>query len=70
MVDPDTLKLVIPVITMVFGVGTFYGLIRADLRFIRENAARTDQEIDRVNATAAKAHERIDAHIERHHTKV
>lgn len=57
----------IQIAAMIFGIGSVYGLIRADLLRLHEKISDVKANIVRVESTAEKAHERIDDHINRSH---
>lgn len=50
------------IILALLGAGAIYGGVRADLKAMH-------QRIEEAAATAARAHERMDRHVESFHTK-
>lgn len=57
------LTLISPLITIIFS----YGFIRADIKNMHEKFGSIKEDINRVENTASKAHERIDAHVTAYH---
>lgn len=52
---------------MLFSAGSLYGLIRADLKSLHEKMRDSAEDLHRVENTAQKAHERLDAHVTAYH---
>lgn len=67
MADDVIIKLIVPALSVLFGMGTFYGIVRADFRHMVNTIGRLDRDIDHVRNNAEKAHERIDSHITTYH---
>lgn len=67
MNDDLIFKILMPGISALFGMGVFYGAIRADIKYMIGAVKDIRDDIGRVRETATKAHERIDAHITNYH---
>lgn len=63
-IEPGT---VLQGLLLLFGMGTTYGLIRADLIRLHEKISDVKATVSDVRATASRAHERIDDHITTSH---
>jgi hypothetical protein len=63
----DLIKILVPGLSALFGMGTFYGIVRADFRHMVETVGRIDKDVARIEKNADKAHERIDNHITNYH---
>jgi hypothetical protein len=68
MGDSDFLfKILVPGLSALFGMGAFYGAVRADIKYMVGAVKDMKGEIERVRDNATKAHERIDQHIMNYH---
>lgn len=65
--DDMIFKILVPGLSALFGMGTFYGVVRADIRHMVSTIGRLDKDIEHVRTSATKAHERIDNHITAYH---
>jgi hypothetical protein len=68
MGDSDLLfKILVPGLSALFGMGVFYGAIRADIKYMIGAVRDIRDDIGRVRDSATKAHERLDQHIMVYH---
>lgn len=55
--------------TLIFGVGSVYGLVRADIRHLHDRLADIIKDNSRIQESVDKAHDRLDSHITDYHRK-
>lgn len=63
----DTIKMLIMVLSPIFSMAVAWGAIRADIRNMHEKFGGFKEDLNRVEKTAEKAHERMDAHVTVYH---
>ena len=64
---PNITPELLNIFMMIFGVGSVYGLIRADLRNMHDKLTDLIRDISRVEKNTDKAHSRLDDHIKDYH---